>query len=412
MKNNGGTVRQLKNGKYLWVGYFKDKEGKVHRPNRLFSTKEEAEDYRYHMLALYQEEQSERIAIRNKQLTFSQYYNFFEEKYFSDNETYSYSTIRDWRSRYNKYVKDTIGNQLIDNLVFQPLENKLIPMEITESTVSNITGFIVSALSKAVDNNFITDKELQNYKYELKQLVKRLNKPSKQSDYAVYNVLTQDDYFAIITLLKERNSYYLNAIEFLRETGIRASEIAIKHSDIKIIRDKEDPTKNKGYAKIRRAISKQKGKPKTVTNYLKSAASHRTVSLNTYAIEAIDRQIQYKKKHNINSDYIFTSKKGKLVDTRNILRAFHKAIERINNSDNDYWIEKVGLHSLRKLYCYTLIRSGADIMDVSKSLGHSELETTKKYYYAYDQDSALGLAEHSNLNDERIIQKRKELGLL
>ena len=44
--NKGGTIKKLPNGKYMWVGYYKDDDGKIHRPSRTFKTLKEAEEHR------------------------------------------------------------------------------------------------------------------------------------------------------------------------------------------------------------------------------------------------------------------------------------------------------------------------------------------------------------------------------
>ena len=44
--NKGGTIKKLNNGKYLWVGYYKDEYGREHRPSRTFKTLKEAEEHR------------------------------------------------------------------------------------------------------------------------------------------------------------------------------------------------------------------------------------------------------------------------------------------------------------------------------------------------------------------------------
>ena len=90
----------------------------------------------------------------------------------------------------------------------------------------------------------------------------------------------------------------------------------------------------------------------------------------------------------IKSKYLFCSQNGKPTDSRNVLRAFHSAIDRTNKEWTDLPpIEKRGLHSLRKLYCKHLKdEANFEWEEIKTILGHSDVKVTIQYYYSYNPD--------------------------
>ena len=101
--NKGGTIKKLPNGKYMWVGYFKDENGKIHRPNRTFKTLKEAEEHR--------KTEEDRALIANKlktgrDYTFKEYFELWKALTWQDETYYSFTTIDRWKSVFDPNLPD------------------------------------------------------------------------------------------------------------------------------------------------------------------------------------------------------------------------------------------------------------------------------------------------------------------
>jgi integrase/recombinase XerD len=59
--------------------------------------------------------------------------------------------------------------------------------------------------------------------------------------------------------------------------------------------------------------------------------------------------------------------------------------------------DKFGLHKFRHTYATTLLRDGLDIISLQKQLGHKDLDSTRKYVRALDQDELQAKVESSSL---------------
>ena len=74
-----------------------------------------------------------------------------------------------------------------------------------------------------------------------------------------------------------------------------------------------------------------------------------------------------------NSEWLFCSKTGKKLARQNVHKEINKAYLELFNVE-------VGLHTHRHLFATELLKAGEDIYTVSKLLGHSNINTTAKYY--------------------------------
>lgn len=76
-----------------------------------------------------------------------------------------------------------------------------------------------------------------------------------------------------------------------------------------------------------------------------------------------------------NSDYLFTSVNGNMLDKNVPLNIVKKYAEMSGMGDNFH------CHDMRHLCITVLIESGVEISEVSKVVGHSDISTTQKNYY-------------------------------
>lgn len=399
MNNKGGTIRTLKNGKYQWVGYLKDENGKEKRPTRCFDTYEEAEDF----LILQQKTSSVINNTKNlKDYTVSQFYEYWKNKYWQDEKTYSYNTTRNWNSIYNKHILPFIGNYKIDNIKWNFLQEHFDNTDLSSKTYKNILQAITAMLEKAKEERVLA-------KYEVDIII---GSQKKKPDFDVFNFLSENDYNAIFSNLINRGSYYAYAIAFLRETGLRAEELAFYENEV-VMWNGVRKGELLGYVPIRRSIKRHKdtdtGKSSLyVSEYLKNSSSYRYIPLSHRACMMIERQREYKKQHNIKSDFVFCTTIGTLLEYRNVLRAFHKAIDYVNEerkqqTEQPRLIKKRGLHSLRKLFCKCAAENlELDGLMISRIVGHTIKNITEKVYIKRDEMSMFDIAKEINLKDVRI----------
>ena len=115
----------------------------------------------------------------------------------------------------------------------------------------------------------------------------------------------------------------------------------------------------------------------------KSASSVRNIPLPDFIIPIL-------KKYANGDSIFFESLENNYIDPRNLLRAWERFLQR-----ND--IEYLKFHALRHTYASLLFRKGANIKEVQKLLGHSDLNTTEKIYISVTHDDIKNSV--SNIND-------------
>lgn len=395
--NKGGTIKKLPNGKYMWVGYYKDDDGKIHRPSRTFKTLKEAEEHR--------KTEEERALIANKlktgrDYTFKEYFELWKALTWRDEAYYSFTTIDRWKSVFEKHILPFIGDHKIDNINYDALNLYFSKSELSRKSLGNIRQAIKAVLIFAEDDDLINSAET------VKKL--KIKRKGKNKQYKVYNILEEEDYFIIIDYMKKRNLYYSNAIEFLYETGLRVEELAFTEKDI-VIKKGKVPSADHGYVYIHRCIKRTPGLNEKsvlcISEYLKSSSAIRNVPLSSNAIRAIERQLKYKKDHNVKSPYVFCSKVGTLIDERNMLTSFHSCVDKINEA-GEHHVSKRGLHSLRKLFCKRMVDVvKVDWETLKEVMGHANSEITKNYYYTISKRDIMDLSYRMNMETPDIFDK-------
>lgn len=135
-------------------------------------------------------------------------------------------------------------------------------------------------------------------------------------------------------------------IKFLFYTGVRVSELVnLKVSDI---------LWDEGFVRVR------KGK----------GGKERLVPIPSFLLKELK---EYLEKRNKDSEYLFISKKGDKLSTRQVQRIIKKVKERAKIT------KKVTPHVLRHSIATHLLRKGIDIRVIQEFLGHASLSTTQVY---------------------------------
>lgn len=360
----GGTI--YKQGlKWIWKSPPYTEDGVKKRIRKSFDTEEQAIAQRE---LFYSFLRGGEVNNFIEGLTVKQAYEKWVEIEWQNEEHITYNTQRGYANTFQKHILPFVGTFPIDNLNPKPLNlhlQELAKQGRARKTIINIRQTLVKLLQYSQKRGWI---DVNN---ENSIIIPDTPKSKRER---VVNTISQTEYEQVIDHLDKQCSQFTNVIKFLRATGIRAEELCIKPSDI-------DGHK----LKIERAIKRKNfhksgvSSSLTVSNYLKSDASYRTIPLSEEALKAVTEAIQWKREKGIKSEYIFCTGTGALIEQRNILRAFHNACEKAG-------IQKRGLHSLRKLFCKTLKDLPLDWEQVRTIMGHESVQVSQQYYYSIDND--------------------------
>lgn len=374
VKYGTGTIFQTRDRRWKWQGYFVDDTGKKHRPTKTFNTEAEALKFQAEQIAKTEVKK----AMKSQDLTFAECFELWKEAVKTGQVKISETTRKNTIQNINKHILSLIGHYQMRKINTDTLSRyfkRLKKEGKSVKTIYNIYTDLKQVVNFAMKLGYIYENPLADLEVE---------KPKASSE--VVNVMTFSEYEAIVQNEENRKSYYLPAIMFLAETGLRVEELAIKKSDYHIT---ENGT---AYITINKSIVRtltddDKSTELRVLDNVKNDNSVRRVPLNVFAQSAIETQLEYCKEHNIRSPFIFCTTTGTMLDQRNLLRALHMMCENAG-------IQKRGLHSLRKLYINHTLRQGITPFDLAKVTGHS-MQTMFKYYHDLDEEMLFKIANAS-----------------
>lgn len=180
-------------------------------------------------------------------------------------------------------------------------------------------------------------------------------------------VFTEKELDGIITYCKSNPTMNNLGILMAAYTGMRVGEIAgLKQVDI-----------FDDYIYVHRTQIRYKGDDGnmvyTVRDTPKTEAGVRKVVI-TDALEPIIKQI---KKKSFGSEYLFCEN-GKLKTIHCFTYALYAVCDKLQ-------IPRRSMHVLRKTYATRLINSGVDEAIIINLMGHTEISTTRNYYYYNDK---------------------------
>ena len=374
VKYGTGTIFQTKDGRWKWQGYFIDDTGKKHRPTKTFNTKAEALKFQAEQVAKTEVKK----AMKSKDITLAECFDLWKEAVKEGSVKISETTRKNTIQNFNKHLLPLLGHQQLNKLNVTTLKRyftKLRKDGSSVKTVYNIYTDLKQVVKYAMKQGIIYEDPLSGFDIE---------KPKASGQ--VVNVMTFAEYEAIVSNPENKKSYYLPAIMFLAETGLRVEELAIKKTDYHLT---ESGT---AYIVINKSIVRaltddDKSTELRLMDNVKNDASVRKVPLNAFAQNAVENQLAYCKENEIRSPFIFCTTTGAMLDQRNLLRALHMMCENAG-------IPKRGLHSLRKLFINHTLRQGITPFDLAKVTGHS-VQTMFKYYHDLDDELLTQIANAS-----------------
>ena len=374
VKYGTGTIFQTKDGRWKWQGYFVDDTGKKHRPTKTFNTEAEALKFQAEQVGKTEVKK----AMKSKDITLAECFDLWKEAVKEGSVKISETTRKNTIQNFNKHLLPLLGHQQLNKLNVTTLKRyftKLRKDGSSVKTVYNIYTDLKQVVKYAMKQGIIYEDPLSGFDIE---------KPKASGQ--VVNVMTFAEYEAIVSNPENKKSYYLPAIMFLAETGLRVEELAIKKTDYHLT---ESGT---AYIVINKSIVRaltddDKSTELRLMDNVKNDASVRKVPLNAFAQNAVENQLAYCKENEIRSPFIFCTTTGAMLDQRNLLRALHMMCENAG-------IPKRGLHSLRKLFINHTLRQGITPFDLAKVTGHS-VQTMFKYYHDLDDELLTQIANAS-----------------
>lgn len=372
-KYGTGTITQ-KNGKWVWVGYYRDESGKIKRPTKTFNTEKEA--------LLYQAEQISKTTIKKEMRTQDVTLETVFKLWLKETKV-AETTKRNIVHNFNAHILPQIGDNKMKKLSCVSFSNylkQLVEDGKSEKTAYNIYTDLKTVINYAMSEGIIYENPLVDF-----------DVPKQPKRNKIVNNLTQEEYDKIMLNEENQKSFYYNCILFLGETGLRVSELAIKEDDIELVKVEEDTVPLVYLDKtIKRTLQADNKTTKLqIIDQMKTEESNRVIYLNGFAMAAVERQLEWKRANNIKSPFIFTTSKGTLLEQRNILRALH-------NFCANAEIEKRGLHSLRKCFINRALQNNIAPFDLAKFTGHS-IQTMFKYYHALNAKTGLKIIEATEM---------------
>jgi len=163
-------------------------------------------------------------------------------------------------------------------------------------------------------------------------------------------------------------------VELALNTGLRKQEILdLERSDVDL---------------SRRILTVVKSKNK----------KKRTIPLNERAMAVLRRRLEVP---NIRG-YIFHTEKGTKITSRNLSRAFYKALKKADVKDFRF-------HDLRHTFATRLVQAGVELYKVSKLLGHKDVSTTQRYAHHYPESLRDGVEILDNFSVKDKVELPRNL---
>lgn len=251
---------------------------------------------------------------------------------------------------YIKYVQERGKYTVVTNensrKVNFPEKREDYKKEVSKTTINNYIRNIKVFFNYMYENRYITNNPIRRVK-EIKNARKVVG---YIDDNSMNKLLKNFD----ISKFHEYRDYAIAQLIF--DTGMRLSEtLHIKETDIDFTR-----------RSILLPAENTKGK------------KDRYVYFSAEMLKQLRRWLQYKDRYR-QSEYIFCTHKGKILNISNYETNFKKYGTRIGLND-------IHPHMLRNNFAKRFLMNGGDIYTLSKILGHSSVKVTEEAYLDLDSE--------------------------
>lgn len=327
-------------------------------------TKEEIEDF---LVEFYKERKEPQTIEKtynewiDKKLKFEEISNQTRDRYNVDLQKY-FSSCKDMEIRY--VTTDFLDNFIIDNIKRNNMKPKA-----WSNLRTLIRGIFLFAKKRGYCQTNITE-----YLQELEISRKLLNHEQKSNENSVFS---KEEIKILIDSLKTSKNIKDLAILMAIYTGMRVGEIvALKWEDI-----------GENYIHVCRTQINYKENKKNVheiRNFPKTEAGIRDVVIVPELREVIKRI----RAINPFTEYVF-DRNGEPIHKHLVCSRLYTLCER-------YGFPKKGMHAIRKYYATLLINAGVEESIVTSQMGHTNIETTLKYYYKNNHSIEYATTKISN----------------
>lgn len=203
--------------------------------------------------------------------------------------------------------------------------------------------------------SFLGDLDLSNRAFTKKQ---------KVDEQSVFN---EEEMKALIKYLSKTSKLANLGVLLAAYTGMRVGEVvALKWEDI-----------NDNYIYVHRTQIKYRENGKDVYEIRDSPKTEAGVR-KIVIVSKLKPIIKQLRLINPFTEYVFQITDNKVIGKYMLGKCLYRACEKIN-------IPKRGMHVLRKTYATRLINSNVDEAVIINQMGHTDIKTTKDYYYYNDK---------------------------
>lgn len=271
------------------------------------------------------------------------------------------------QATYKSHIKYTIGGRKLTEIKAEDIQlllnsevDHFAPktIEKTFSLLNKVYKYAI-AIGDAAVNPCYGVVAPGTYVNKIKQ--KEIEEYTIQETNAIYTGV-YDSYYNHNRLYKNSPAYIL-----LLNTGLRLGEaLALKWSMV----DLENDLLN--VRATLETVVTDNGRERVLT-MPKTKSSNRTVPLNKAAKDMLIELRKRNEDTGIDYDFVICNSKGECCEANNFRRDFKRFCTR-------YGIKYKGLHALRHTFASRLFRNGADVVVVSKLLGHNNPTITQNIY--------------------------------
>lgn len=278
------------------------------------------------------------------------------------------NTVRNYSERYNRNIKDLIGDMLVVDIKpihCQNIFTKMGDEGYKTSTIYQTRITLFNLLEFAKENDIIINNPCK------KSVKSNIGKPSDKKE--ALTVETQRQFLAACC-----NNSYENQFRFLLQTGLRAGElIGLRWSDVNF--DDKTITVSRSM-EYRYSVGEWRVGPP------KSSSGYRTIPLTDEAIRILklqkekNKHISYVPKEWI--DCVFLCRKGTPLKNSTYDAALFKICKKAG-------IKKFSMHVLRHTFATRCIEGGMTPKTLQKILGHSNISITMNLYVHVTEETKL-----------------------
>ena len=364
-KELGKGIRQRKDGKYS--GRFEDRFGK--RREVYGTTLKEVKN----KLALAIADNAKLRNVVEPNTTLDEWYEKWMRVYKAP-VIRANSKMR-YESVYIKHIKPYLGNKKlteITKLMITDTINQVHDKGYQWETLNKIKVLLIDMMNRAMEDDFLVKNPAKGVRLPV-------NRPQNEP-----KALTREDQADFFEC--SAGTFYHNLFMVAINTGLRPGELfALTEKDIDLEKNEIKVTKTLVYQKLDGDEQKEFhiDPPKTESSY-------RTVPINSFCKEALQKQIVLHKLICNNSPYkgklkfpdlLFTTKFGTPLNSQIYMDAIKKIVDEINlMRDPLDAMEKFSGHTFRHTFATRCFEAGIPPKTVQTYLGHASLQMTMDLY--------------------------------